>query len=70
MKRKTDRFAPYRVINTTIGGLTYRGQFRIVDKMITVQFQGRQTTRPLGDGIPEALAKTMLSELVKGTGSR
>ena len=55
-------------VTTEVDGLTYRGQFRTRQNMITVEFQGRHMTNELTGSAATAevfLARAMLSKLVR-----
>jgi hypothetical protein len=68
MAHKEGFFAPFRPVTTEVDGLTYRGQFRTRQNMITVEFQGRHMTNELTGSAATAevfLARAMLSKLVR-----
>ena len=72
MARKRESVPPYQAVSTEIDGVTHMGQFRTERGLITVRFDGRETTTQLGGSAaaPESLARVLLSELVRGAGGR
>jgi hypothetical protein len=58
-------YIPLERISITDNGIEYFASFRVADKMLEVHTSGIIKKTQLGGMDPEALAKIMLSEIVK-----
>ena len=67
MARNTMAHSAPQAVEIAVNGKTHRGSYTVAEKTITVSYLGRSQTAQLGGAVaaPEALARTMLGELVR-----
>jgi hypothetical protein len=60
---------PVKTVTVTLGGVTYEGMYYLESSMVHVQSSfGKKATQVEGS-LPEAVAKILLSELVRASAS-
>jgi hypothetical protein len=61
--------SPVRTVTVTIDGVLYEGTYFVQQQMIHVRSQFGAKATQLGGSTPEALAKLLLSEMVRAGSS-
>jgi len=61
--------SPVRTVTVTIDGVLYEGTYFVQQQMIHVRSQFGAKATKVGGSMPEALAKLLLSEMVRASSS-
>ena len=66
-RRKNDEWTtPSKPISVEIAGITHQGHYQSERRMVRVDYRGLSRVTQRGQSTPEALARLLLAELVRG----